>query len=151
MSTNERTPASITGEFDENLDDYGSAHGFEEAHGDFRRTATGEIRTIRGPAMVAAQLVRVLRTPIGDDPFRPDLGLDKQQLLGNTDAEAKQAIINAIGPEADPRVAQLAPGDITIEYPDGTRDVSMTVDATLTDGTPLEFSAQFRSIVGVDR
>lgn len=149
MSTNGRAPTTVTDSSDG--EGYGSAHGFDERHGDFLRTSTGEMRVIDGPAMVARQLVRVLRTPQGDDPFRPEFGLDKYQLVGTTDAEAKQAIIDAIGPNADPRVSQLGLGDIEITRPDGSRDAEMTVSLTLSDGTPLEFAAQFRSLLGVDQ
>lgn len=151
MSTNEiddRSPNDPFLDFDG--DTYGSAHEFDEQMGDFHRTETGEIHVVDGPPMVAAQLVRTLKTPVGDDPFRPEFGLDKHELLGGSEHRTKQALIDAIGPDADPRVGQLAFGDITIEYPDGGRDAEITVRATLADGTPLEFAAQFRALLGVE-
>lgn len=128
---------------------YGKAHGFQEETGDFLRASSGNIRIVEGPAMVAAQLVRTLKTPIGDDPLRPEFGLDRQKMLGQSDAMTKQAIIDAIGPGADPRVSNLAFGDIDINYIDGTRDANITVSLELEDGTPLQFTAQFRALLGV--
>lgn len=150
MSTNEdeRSPSDPFREYDG--DTYGSAHGFDEDNGDFKRGNSAQITMIKGPTMVANQLVRTLKTPKGDDPFRPEFGLDKQELLGNSQARTKQAIIDAIGPDADPRVSQLGFGDIEITFPEGNRDADIMVTATLADGTPLQFAARFRDLLGVD-
>lgn len=147
VNENERLPGDVFTEY--NGDTYGEAHGFDENTGDFLRNESGNIKVVDGPEMVAAQLVRTLKTPIGDDPFRPEFGLDKKEFLGNSEFRTKQALIDAIGPDADPRVGELSPGDITVDY-GGDRDASVTVNMTLVDGTPLEFTAQFRALLGVD-
>lgn len=147
VNGNERSPADPFEEYDG--DTYGEAFGFDESTGDFLRSERGGIEIVEGPEMVANQLVRTLRTPVGDDPFRPEYGLDKQEFLGTHEHRTKQALIDAIGPEADPRVGELVPGDITVDY-GGDRDASVTVSMTLVDGTPLEFTAQFRALLGVE-
>ena len=128
-------------------DTYGEAHGFDDPTGDFKRDARERVRVLDGPPMVAFQLVRTLRTPIGDDPLRPEFGLDKRKLLGESQARTKEAIIEAIGPGADPRVARLSPPDIELDI-GGNRLAEITVRAVLADGTPVEFSADFQALLG---
>ncbi|WP_330633730.1 hypothetical protein [Halocatena halophila] len=146
-SNSDRSPRDAFRRF--NGETYGEAHGFDQSTGDFVRSDSGNIQLIEGPPMVAQELVRTLQTPIGDDPFRPDFGLDKKEFLGNSEYRTKAALIDAIGPDADPRVGELGHGDITVTSPDGSRDASVTVRLTLVDGTPLEFSADFRALLGV--
>lgn len=134
-------------EFNEATESYGRAHGFEEDPGAFRHDARKRIRVMDGPAMVAEQLVRTLKTPLGDDPIRPDYGLDTQKLLGTSRLAAKEAIIEAIGPDADPRVAQLDPTDIEISEATGNReDTTITVTAHLADGTLVNFAMALRAL-----
>ncbi|ADJ14463.1 hypothetical protein [Halalkalicoccus jeotgali] len=143
--------------YDEASDSYGEAMGFDHVSGDFRRDARNRVRVLRGPQMVAEQLVRTLLTPCedrydedfhrasGTDPFRPEYGLDRSKLLGTSEALAKEAIIEAIGPDADSRVARLAPGDIELDRTAGNRDdVEVHITVYLADGTPVEFATQLR-------
>lgn len=143
--------------FDEADDSYGEAMGFDHASGDFRRDSRNRVRVLRGPRMVAEQLVRTLLTPRevqyddrfptprGTDPFRPEYGLDHSKLLGTSEALAKEAIIEAIGPDADPRVERLAPSDIEIDRSNDVReDVRVEITVHLADGTPVEFAAELR-------
>lgn len=127
---------------------YGRSYAFDEETGDFIRTSRREVRVITGPSKVAYELVRVLKTPIGDDPIRPNLGLDKRKLLGTSELQAKQAIIDAIGPESDPRVERLNTDDITITQPEGVREnAKIRVRAVLTaEGTPIEFATTFEDL-----
>ena len=125
---------------------YGESHSFEEDTGNFRRDPRNKIRTVDGPRMVAEHLIRVLKTPVGDDPIRPDFGLDKQKLLGTTENQAKYAIVEAIGPDAIPWVEQLGLDNIEITRPDGTRNADITVRPTLADGTTTEFAVAFDNL-----
>ena len=127
---------------------YGESFQFNRT-GDFERNPDGSIRLIAGPPMVNRQLIRVLRTPKGDDPLRPELGLDLQKLLnGRNTLLTKEAVIEAIGPDADPRVASLTPDDITIFQPGGTREnAEMTVRGELADGSPMAFSLAFEDLL----
>ena len=135
-------------------DTYGEAHGFDGLTGDFKRDAQGVIRIVDGPEMVAYHLVRCLRTPIGDDPLRPELGLDRRALLERPVTEGgvdiKRAVIDAIGPDAIPWVGRLAPPDIELDFDAGNRIASMTVTATLTDGTPVSFRIGFDALLGAE-
>ena len=133
---------------------YGESQSFNEISGNFRRGVRGKIQVIRGPDMVAEHLVRVLKTPEGDDPIRPDFGLDRGKLLGTTYGEAKQAIIEAIGPGYIPWVSRLGLGDIDIEEippenPDvkDTRNVRIHLRVLLADGTVSEFAIGYDSLL----
>ena len=135
---------------------YGESHSFNEVNGNFRRDARRSIRVISGPPMVAEHLVRVLKTPVdtgaddrisGSDPFRPDLGLDRDRLLGTTENEAKYSIIDAIGPDAIPWVEELGLNDVIISRPDGTRDAQIAARPTLADGEVSEFAIGFRELL----
>ena len=144
-------------DYDEAEDSYGEAMGFDHTTGNFRRDARNRVRVLRGPRMVAEQLVRTLLTPRedrydpdvvsaeGTDPFRPEYGLDRSKVLGKSEALAKEAIIEAIGPDAEPRVARLAPGDIELDRTAGNRhDIEVHITVYLADGTPVEFATALR-------
>lgn len=127
---------------------YGEAHGFDDLDGEFRTRSGGGVRLMSGPPMVAEQLVRTLRTPVGSDPLRPEFGLDRDEFLGGSELRSKEAIIEAIGPDADPRVAALSPQDIEIVEPAGAnREVEFLITATLADGTPVEFRGDWRALL----
>ena len=133
---------------------YGVSHSFNEITGNFRRSIRGKIQVMEGPDLVAEHLVRVLKTPEGDDPIRPEFGLDRKKLLGTTLGEAKQAIIEAIGPGHIPWVARLGLGDIDIETippenPDvkDSRNVRIHIRARLADGTVSEFAVGYDSLL----
>jgi hypothetical protein len=126
------TPRDITRQYDDATESFGRAHGFDHSTGNFRRTRgeNGPIEVLEGPVMVARQLARTLLTRKGEDPFRPDFGLDLEMALGESDLHTTEAIIDAIGPDADPRVQRLAPSDIEIDRDRGDRE-SATVAVTV--------------------
>lgn len=137
---------------------YGESHSFNEVTGNFRRNIRGRMQVLQGPEMVAEHLIRVLRTPVGDDPLRPEFGIDRKRLLGTTYNEAKQAVIEAIGPGHIPWVARLGLGDIDIEEippenPDvkDTRNTRITIRARLADGTITEFAVGFDMLLRTGR
>lgn len=125
-------------------EDYG--HALAYVDGEFVRNSRGRLAMKSEAGMVADELARTLETPIGDDPWRPNFGLDRQKFT-TSDPLAREAIIEAIGPEADPRVDRI--DSIDIKRPPGERQHSrVIISLTLRDGTPMEFRAAFESLVG---
>lgn len=139
MSTSINDP---TRDYDES-ELFGRAIRFAHETGSFSRVREdGPIRVIDGPQMIARQLARTLLTQKGEDPLRPEFGLDRQKALGESDLHTKEAIRDAIGPDADPRVQRLEPSDIEITRPRGDRE-NATVEITvhLVSGEPVELGA----------
>lgn len=141
MSSNQRLFEAFDG------DTYGESQGFDEISGNFKRTPRGSVRIMTGPPMVAEQLVRTLRTPIGDDPFRPEFGLDRQKLLDRGDSASKEAVIECIGPDQFPWVKRLEPVDIELVEDEGNRIIELDVTVYLADGTPVRFAIGFQELL----
>ncbi|WP_114576725.1 hypothetical protein [Saliphagus sp. LR7] len=132
-----------TREYDESTDSFGRAVRFSHETGSFARVREdGPVRVIDGPTMVGRQLARTLLTAQGEDPLRPEFGIDPDQALGESDLQTKEAIRDAIGPDADPRVQRLEPSDIEINRPRGDREnATVRVTVHLTNGEPAELGA----------
>lgn len=156
-----QNPEELFEEFDGST--YGESMGYDDTEGEFRRTSQGTLRIVDGPQMVGEQLARVLRTPVGtntgpdgnpprgSDPFRPEFGLDRQLLLSTTRdnaANAREAIIRAIGPEEIPWVERLDPSDIDVDFDAGNRYAVIQVTVFLGSGTALTFRTSFRALLG---
>lgn len=89
-----------------------------------------------GKAAVIQDLKVCLLTPKGADPFDPEYGLDYFQAVGgnSTDATLKAAIEEAIGPDADDRVARI--DEIDVDRTGNNRsDTVVTIELTLTADT----------------
>jgi hypothetical protein len=133
------SPRDVTRQYDDATESFGRAHGFDHTTGNFRRVrSNGPIEVLDGPVMVGRQLARALLTRKGEDPFRPEFGLDLEMALGESDLHTKEAIRDAIGPDADPRVQRLEPSDIEISRPRGNREETVVeVTAHLVSGDPV--------------
>lgn len=112
--------------------------------GDLRLNPVNQPTEITGAEAIVQDLKVALLTPKGSDPLRPEYGLDYLQAAGTNDQALRGAIIDAIGPEADPRVRNIT--QIAIDRPGGDREnTRVVISLTLRDGSAvaIEFSPQF--------
>lgn len=112
--------------------------------GDIRLNALHQPATVEGAQAIVQDLKVALLTPKGSDPMRPEFGLDYLQAAGTNDQALRGALIDAVGPDADPRVQRV--DQILIDRDQDQREgVRVTINLTLVNGSAvsIEFTPDF--------
>jgi len=109
-----------------------------DADGDIRKTEQNTLAYVDGPAGVEQELKTRLKTVRGEDPFNPNYGLRIFEVTGAPPAILEREIRNAL--TRDDRVASVEDVEIDDEDLGTKREVSVTVQVELVDGTPLELT-----------
>lgn len=118
-------------------DEYGYTFGLTRS-GDIRINHLKKFHNIHDVDAVVQDLKIALMTYQGEDPMRPDYGLDIFEAAGTSDQRLIAEIGATIGPNADPRVQRV--NEVEIDREGGNReDVDVTVTLTLRDGTVTSF------------
>jgi len=111
-----------------------------EANGDLK-LENGELVWIEGPPAVEQELKTMLATVRGEDPFDEEHGLRVFEVAGAAPAIIEREVRDAL--LRDDRVSTVDSIDIddSLDGPD-SRQVNVSVQVTLVDETPLEFSTE---------
>ena len=137
QGTTERRERELDEDELEPGDEYGYTFGLT-SDGDLRINDLKELPEIHDENAVVQDLKVALATKRGEDPIRPEYGLDTLAAVGEGDMRLRAEIGRTIGPNADPRVARV--NEIEIERQPGQReDVNVIVTVTLRDGTLTTF------------
>ncbi|QBI90034.1 uncharacterized protein ChaoS9_135 [Halobacterium phage ChaoS9] len=111
-----------------------------EANGDLK-VENGELVWIDGPQAVEQELKTTLATVRGEDPFDEEHGLRVFEVTGAAPAIVEREVRDTL--LQDDRVATVDSVDVD-DSPGGPnpRRISVSIEVTLVDETPLEFSTQ---------
>jgi len=109
-----------------------------DADGDLRIDENREFVFLDGAAGVEQELKTALATVRGEDPFDEEYGLRVFELTGAEPAIIEREVRDTL--LYDDRVRSI--DEITVDEDPDQRTVDVTVDLTLVDETPLQFTAE---------
>ncbi len=136
---------------------------FELNRGDLILSASGDLSTVTDSNLLAQLVLKILNTPIGDDPFNPTLGSfltasqigsipDHDIIAGHAESAIEQSLTQIQKAQAEQQVQQrVTDAEKIIDFRDviveqeatDPRQFNISVDVISADLTPITLSFEF--------